>query len=111
MFVEITHGIKAPLASKSRQPILVPLRAFKGAVRAWKNSGSDEDVMYRGVRIREVYIYTKTGRRVPKKRTTRQVFADVMKSRYAIRFSYGKHWFCMWRVTWAYIASHASGLH
>lgn len=98
---EILHCIDPPLASAGRQPILVPTRAFREVCRAWANGA--RDVTRRGLRVREVHVFADTGRRVPQRRSVRQMFDDAARSRYVVRLTYGRHWFCMWPVTWAYI--------
>ena len=106
------HNVKRPLSSGEKPnkkfpsfEILVPTKIFDKVCFLWDEC--EQPASYRGARAEEVYVYTKTGKKVPSKQSLKKFFKDKRASRVLIKFSYKGQFFMMWDVTWEYVVRSA----
>jgi hypothetical protein len=99
-FANICHNVKPPLArpSEDGNPSLfkIPTKTFEAVALKWARE-FEEDVEIDGFRVREVTVFTATGRIVPAKF---DVLRDRRKTEWLIKLSYKRHFVHLWRVTW-----------
>lgn len=94
--------------------IEVPAKSFYRACQKWRDGifdMYDEGVSHRGIIVREVPVYSKSRRIVPKAALQGGILkrAGMAEYNYQIMFQYKKYRIFMWRVTWAYIVNNAVG--
>jgi hypothetical protein len=98
----IHHSVKPPLSSHCpenfEESIKIPSRVFYIACRRWIKYPND--VKFKGLSIKEVYIHTKDGKEVSNKHDS---FKCCKNHEYFIRLKYRGKFVCMWIVTWAYV--------
>lgn len=131
--VGISHKVEPPLSSKwplesgwqvvrnkmvktgrmhPSPPLLtVPMHLFHATCKQWAKyygSPTDDRTSRGGLVVKEVHVFTDTGRLVPKRRGVAETMKDKRKTEFLIRFSYRGKFFHMWRVTWMYIIQNNS---
>ena len=99
--VVIHHGVMPPLADRRSGLIDVPARTFYALCRRW--AAGAEPVTVRGLCVREVYVYLRSGKPV----LFRSQVSPRSPCEFMIRLSYRRRFVHMWRVTWAYIVANA----
>lgn len=110
--VHLWHNVKKPLSSGSRPnekfpsyEILVPEKIFHKVCFLW-GEDFERPVSFRGARVEEVHVYTKTGKKVPDLPLVK-FLKDRRAKAFLIRFSYKGEFFMMWDVTWEYVVRNA----
>jgi hypothetical protein len=105
------HNVKKPLSSGKKpnekfpsHEILVPTKIFDKVCALWDEC--EQPASYRGARVEEVYVYTKTGKKVPEQ-PLKKFFKDKRAREMLIKFSYKGQFFMMWNVTWEYVVRSA----
>ena len=105
------HNVRKPLSSGERPgkdfpscEILVPTKIFDKVCSLWDEC--EQPASFRGARAEEVYVYTKTGEKVPVL-PLKKFFKDKRPREMLIKFSYKGRFFMMWNVTWEYVVRSA----
>ena len=104
--ITVIHSVKPPMATaypdKANSAMFhIPWKAFHAVCRRWQESG-DGGVRLGGIRVREVFVYLDTGKKVWRRVGLRED-GRSRPVEYMIRFEYKEHFFHMWRVTWEYV--------
>lgn len=92
----------------NNDPMYVPQAVFDQAVRRWDAFEPDDGVTLKGFSIRQVHVFTDTGKPVPKGFNPLKSKRDA---EFLIRVAYRKKWMLLWRVTWAYVVHNAMSDH
>lgn len=105
------HDVKKPLSSGEKPnkkfpgyEILVPTKIFDKVCFLWNDF--EQPASYRGARAEEIYVYTKTGKKVPEQ-PLKKFLKDKKPREMLIKFSYKGQFFMMWDVTWEYVVRSA----
>lgn len=105
------HKVKPPLSSGEKPgkkfpsyEILVPTKIFDKVCCLWDDC--EQPASHRGARAEEVYVYTKTGKKVPNL-SLKKMIQDKRAREMLVKFSYKGRFFMMWTVTWEYVVRSA----
>ena len=110
------HNYAEVMLPNGGEIIWIPAAVFHEVCRRWEHANDDDDVRYRGMRAREVWMHElKCGKVIPESEFSRE-FTQWLKrpakrgprNIRQVEVSYkGKRFWC-WRVTWEYIVRDAN---
>ncbi len=110
--VTLAHSVKPPLASTwpkngSNPVMIIPERLFLSVCKTWNRTYACNGVSRRGLKIREVHVFVKTGKRV-QRLTAKSIMMPSGSSEFFIRIDYKGKFVHLWRVTWDSVVRSAS---